>query len=195
MVQQTSSATTSSSSSQSAYEDQPHKMSTRPDTFRASRSISYPTDRRTKTNLHILVAEDDPTNSTILRKRLEMSGHTVYLTRDGKECASVFREKANCFDAMPVVDGLTATKMIRESEQSSARGGALKKRVPILVVSSSSKEKDRQVYIDTGFDGWIMKPVGLHRIGDLLDGVYENERRSNYIYRPGMWDEGGWFEG
>lgn len=96
---------------------------------------------------------------------------------------------------MPVVDGLTATKMIRESEQSSARGGALKKRVPILVVSSSSKEKDRQVYIDTGFDGWIMKPVGLHRIGDLLDGVYENERRSNYIYRPGMWDEGGWFEG
>lgn len=29
-----------------------------------------------------------------------MSGHTVYLTRDGKECASVFREKANCFDAV-----------------------------------------------------------------------------------------------
>ncbi|KAE8356417.1 CheY-like superfamily [Aspergillus coremiiformis] len=176
-------------------------MSSRPDaSSRPTRSMTFPTDKQSKTNLHILVAEDDPTNSTILRKRLEMSGHTVYLTRDGKECASVYREMAHCFDAvlmdlqMPVVDGLTATKMIRESEQSSARGEALKHRVPILVVSSSSTEKDRQIYIDSGFDGWVMKPVGFHRIGDLLDGVYENERRSNYIYRPGRWDEGGWFE-
>ncbi|KAF7595081.1 hypothetical protein BBP40_007284 [Aspergillus hancockii] len=187
---------------QSTNKDQPPRSPTRPDTFRTTRSMSYPTDKRTKTNLHILVAEDDPTNSTILRKRLEMSGHTVYLTSNGKECASAYREKANCFDAvlmdlqMPVVDGLTATKMIRETEQSSAGGQMpIKKRVPILVTSSSSTERDRQIYIDTGFDGWIMKPVGFHRIGNLLDGVYQNELRSSYLYRPGMWDEGGWFEG
>ncbi|KAE8151361.1 hypothetical protein BDV25DRAFT_152680 [Aspergillus avenaceus] len=89
---------------------------------------------------------------------------------------------------MPIVDGLTATKMIRESERSG------KKRVPILVTSSSSTERDRQVYIDCGFDGWIMKPVDFGRIGYLLDGVYRDELRSQFVYRPGMWEEGGWFE-
>jgi signal transduction histidine kinase len=53
-----------------------------------------------KENLHILVAEDDPTNSAILRKRLEKSGHTVHMTENGKECASAFRDNEHSFDAV-----------------------------------------------------------------------------------------------
>jgi light-regulated signal transduction histidine kinase (bacteriophytochrome) len=54
----------------------------------------------TRTNLHVLVAEDDPINSMIVCKRLEKSGHTVHLTGNGKECAAVYREKPSSFDAI-----------------------------------------------------------------------------------------------
>jgi anti-sigma regulatory factor (Ser/Thr protein kinase) len=53
-----------------------------------------------KKNLHILVAEDDPTNSAILRKRLEKAGHIVHMTENGKECASAFRDNEHSFDAV-----------------------------------------------------------------------------------------------
>lgn len=40
--------------------------------------------------LHVLVAEDDPVNRAILKKRLEMDGHEVTLTKDGSEAVETF---------------------------------------------------------------------------------------------------------
>ncbi|KAF4154839.1 hypothetical protein CNMCM6069_008809 [Aspergillus lentulus] len=158
-----------------------------------------------KKNLHILVAEDDPTNSAIVRKRLQKSGHTVHMTENGKECASVFRDNAHSFDAvlmdiqMPIVDGMGSTKMIREYEQLEATSTSVPatcrpQRIPIFAVSASLMEKDRQTYIDAGFDGWIMKPVDFRRVAHLLDGVYKEEVREDSLYKPGMWEKGGWFD-
>ena len=50
--------------------------------------------------LRVLVAEDDPVNSKIVKKRLEKAGHTVYLTGNGEECASAYEEKAESFDVV-----------------------------------------------------------------------------------------------
>ncbi|GFF22873.1 hybrid signal transduction histidine kinase J [Aspergillus udagawae] len=172
-----------------------------------SRNVTTTTvsDGSSKKNLHILVAEDDPTNSAILRKRLEKSGHTVHMTENGKECASAFCDNAHSFDAvlmdiqMPIVDGMGSTKMIREFEElapSSTSVSAMcqPRRIPIFAVSASLVEKDRQTYIDAGFDGWIMKPVDFKRVVRLLDGVYKEEAREDSLYKPGMWEKGGWFD-
>jgi DNA-binding response OmpR family regulator len=67
-------------------------------------------------------------------------------------------------------------------------------RIPIFAVSASLVERDRQSYIDSGFDGWIMKPIDFQRVHILLGGVSSPEARNSCIYRPGMWEEGGWFE-
>lgn len=48
----------------------------------------------------ILVAEDDPINSRIMKKRLEKLGHKVYCTVNGEECASAHGEDAASFDAV-----------------------------------------------------------------------------------------------
>jgi light-regulated signal transduction histidine kinase (bacteriophytochrome) len=48
----------------------------------------------------ILVAEDDPINSKIIKKRLEKLGHTVHCTVNGEECASAHGEDAASFDAV-----------------------------------------------------------------------------------------------
>ena len=63
----------------------------------------------TADHLHVLVAEDDPVNSKIIKKRLEKYGHDVYLTINGEECANAYGEKATFFDVvlmdMQVRDG------------------------------------------------------------------------------------------
>ncbi|KAJ5671972.1 hypothetical protein N7507_001099 [Penicillium longicatenatum] len=144
--------------------------------------------------LRILIAEDDPINSSIVKKRLEKFGYSICMTGNGKECASVHRESPISFDVilmdlqMPIVDGLCATKMIREYEQQSAYH-----RTPVFAVSASLIEKDRQVYLDAGFDGWIMKPIDFQRVHLLLNGVLSAERRDDALYQPGMWEQGGWF--
>lgn len=53
-----------------------------------------------KSCLHVLVAEDDTVNSTIVRKRLEKLGHTVHLTVNGKECATAYKDGPDLFDAV-----------------------------------------------------------------------------------------------
>ena len=100
---------------------------------------------------------------------------------------------------MPIVDGLTSTKMIRSFEKThpdhrlSSRA-ALNGRVPIIAVSASLVEKDRQVYIDAGFDGWILKPIAFNRLTELGKGIVDKKVRKENLYQPGAWESGGWFD-
>lgn len=50
--------------------------------------------------LHVLVAEDDPVNSKIIKKRLEKQGHSVHLTVNGEECSSTYGEKPESYDVI-----------------------------------------------------------------------------------------------
>ena len=51
-------------------------------------------------SLSILVAEDDPINSRIVKKRLEKLGHNVRCTVNGEECATAHGDSATAFDAV-----------------------------------------------------------------------------------------------
>ncbi|KAL9126953.1 MAG: hypothetical protein Q9217_004076 [Psora testacea] len=171
-------------------------------------------------SLQVLVAEDDPINSKIIKKRLEKIGHDVHLTINGEECSSTYGEKPTSFDVilmdmqvssspypfhapltpckMPIVDGLTSTKMIRSFEKSHpsntlSKRAALNGRTPIFAVSASLVEKERHTYIDSGFDGWILKPIDFKRLSVLLSGIVEADTRQSCLYEPGQWERGGWF--
>jgi len=154
--------------------------------------------------LRVLVAEDDPVNSRIIQKRLEKLNHTVKLTVNGEECSSTYCDNTCDFDLvlmdmqMPIVDGLTSTKMIRSHEkahpsQSLSVRASLNGRVPIIAVSASLKEKDRQVYMDAGFDGWIPKPISFVRLTEIMEGLVDRPIRRKNLYKPGSWERGGWF--
>jgi light-regulated signal transduction histidine kinase (bacteriophytochrome) len=54
----------------------------------------------TADRMRVLVAEDDPVNSRIVKKRLEKMQHNVYLTVNGEECASAFGENPKDFDVV-----------------------------------------------------------------------------------------------
>ncbi|MCJ1344826.1 Light-sensor Protein kinase [Peltigera leucophlebia] len=127
-------------------------------------------------NLQIFVAEDDPIiNGKIVRKRLEKIGHSVHLTVNGEDCANAFRDRADYFffDAVLMDIQELACLIV----------------LPVMVeshaVSASLVEKDRQLYIDGGFDGWIPKPVDFKRLNTLLVGIVDKDIRGNCLYKKG----------
>ena len=100
---------------------------------------------------------------------------------------------------MPIVDGYTSTKMIRSSEKTHAAPNlslraSLNGRIPIFAVSASLVEREREKYIDIGFDGWILKPIDFKRVNTIFDGIVEEETRNATLYQPGHWEQGGWFK-
>ncbi|KAK5995213.1 Cyanobacterial phytochrome B-like protein [Cladobotryum mycophilum] len=172
--------------------------------FKSPQIVTSVTTGDTRTSLRILVAEDDPINLKILKKRLERAGHEVHHAVNGEDCATMYREKSSAYDVvlmdmqMPIVDGLTSTKMIRAMEKTPEHVGhsplsAICDRIPIFAVSASLVEKGRETYIDAGFDGWILKPVDFKRLSTLLEGIQEDETRNACLYAPGEWERGGWF--
>lgn len=75
-----------------------------------------------------------------------------------------------------------------------SRCARLNSRIPVFAVSASLVEKERQKYMDAGFDGWILKPVDFKRVGLLLKGIVDDEAQKESLYQPGKWEQGGWFE-
>ncbi|EKV11459.1 Sensor histidine kinase/response regulator, putative [Penicillium digitatum] len=156
--------------------------------------------------LNVLVAEDDPINSKIIQKRLTKLGHTVELTSNGEACKIAFASATKCFDVvlmdiqMPILDGMRATRAIREFESKTPKEALSDKamhndRVPIFAVSATLVEKDRKTYVDTGFDGWVMKPINFSRLNVLLSGLCDRSARKAATYTPDReWENGGWFD-
>ncbi|KAI0021838.1 hsp90-like protein [Xylariomycetidae sp. FL0641] len=202
------------------YVDQPRDQPGAPQTGQSSGVLyetSEPLDRKQASKakfgapppaqsgkLEVLVAEDDPINMKILKKRLEKAGHEVIQAVNGDDCATVYKEEPAKFDLilmdmqMPIVDGLNSTKMIRAFEQSEEQPphsplAAHHGRTPIFAVSASLVEKDRSMYTEAGFDGWILKPIDFKRLNVLLEGITKDDVRERCLYEPGEWERGGWF--
>lgn len=106
---------------------------------------------------------------------------------------------------MPFIDGLGAAKMIRALEASAepshtsveshtSMESTKRRRVPIIAVSASLLEKELDNYVAAGFDGWILKPVSFPRLQQLLAGIDNLEIRGEIVYKPGHWEQGGWFK-
>ncbi|KAJ5495950.1 hypothetical protein N7539_001066 [Penicillium diatomitis] len=148
-------------------------------------------DRDIASKLRVLVAEDDPVNSHIMKRRLEKLGYDVHLTANGKECAAIYGQNPGSYDAilmdlqMPVVDGLSAAKLIRDQE---GQATLACDRVPIFAISASLVEKDRPIYMEAGFNGLIMKPIDFGKVNTLLEGVQSKEQREQCQYQPGFWE-------
>ena len=98
---------------------------------------------------------------------------------------------------MPIMDGHTSTKEIRSFENSSGSDDdslPSKNRVPIIAVSATLVERERDFYVDVGFDGWVLKPIPFDRLRHIMSGVADPVARKEDIFKPGCWERGGWFK-
>ncbi|KAF8429782.1 hypothetical protein EV426DRAFT_135295 [Tirmania nivea] len=147
--------------------------------------------------LSVLIAEDDTINSLILKKRMEKLSYNVKVTENGQQCADAFKADQDKYDLilmdmeMPIMDGGTATALIREAEI--VRRDSAKCRIPIFAISTSLVEGRRLEYMRIGFDGWLLKPVDFKRLLVLIRGIDDEAVRNQEKYTPGKWGAGGWF--
>ncbi|WP_102798200.1 MHYT domain-containing protein [Bowmanella denitrificans] len=110
--------------------------------------------------LRILVADDIQQNQDLLALLLGNAGHQVDLAGNGLE--AVDRVKQQAFDLvlmdiqMPELDGLAATKAIREWERLQGRD-----KLPVIALTASVLEEDKQAAREAGMQGFASKPVDM----------------------------------
>ena len=112
--------------------------------------------------LRVLVAEDCSVNQRVVGYQLQRLGHSEVIVSDGR--AALEAVAFSQFDVilmdcqMPRVDGLMATRLIRERERDSGR------RTWIIAMTANVMQRDRDACIDAGMDDYLPKPI---KLGDL----------------------------
>jgi CheY-like chemotaxis protein len=116
-------------------------------------------------HMRILVAQDNNINRIVACSMLERLGQTADFALNGQEAieaAQQFRYDLILMDvAMPVLDGLKATRQIRKI--SGSRG-----RVPILGLTAHAGDAERQSCRDAGFNEVLSNPFLITSLPDAL---------------------------
>ncbi|WP_116474892.1 response regulator [Zobellella maritima] len=114
----------------------------------------------------VLLVEDGLTNQKVAIDLLSQRGHRVELAENGVEAIDAVRRQQ--FDVvlmdihMPVMDGLAATRAIRELERGKGE------HVPIIAMTASATKEDRERCLAAGMDDYVTKPF---RAAELYDAV------------------------
>jgi len=127
----------------------------------------------------VLIVEDNLVNQRVLQKQLKALGTEVHLANHGGEALEKLLQSTYCSEGgtlqlgvvlmdqeMPVMDGLTCTRRIRELE----REGKIRVHVPIIAVTANARSEQIQTAIDAGMDDVVSKPF---RIPDLVPKIEE----------------------
>lgn len=122
-------------------------------------------------NLKILYAEDNLVNQKITEILLQKMGLTCDIAHDGQQALDMHQAKN--YDVilmdmqMPRIDGLDATKTIREWELNKKN----KTCVYIIAITANNFETDRQLCFDAGMDNFLSKPFSKQQLETVLQNA------------------------
>lgn len=124
---------------------------------------------------NVLLVEDTEDNRVMLRRLLEMSGYRVSVATNGAEAvqkAEHVSPQVILMDlSLPVIDGLAATRRIREVSRL--------KDVPIIAVSAHDTMDFHAEALAAGCDAYITKPIDYDELQGLIEhmlGMYKKKR-------------------
>jgi two-component system sensor histidine kinase/response regulator len=112
----------------------------------------------------VLLVEDNFVNQKVAVRFLERLGCTVEVASNGAEGVAACQERQ--FDIvlmdlqMPVMDGMTATRKIRDWETS--------RHTPIIALTANAMTGDRELCEAAGMDGYLTKPIEVERLRSVL---------------------------
>jgi CheY-like chemotaxis protein len=114
----------------------------------------------------ILVVEDNPMNMELFKDLLEVQGYEVHEATNAQEALD--QVKSNEFDLilmdvqLPGMDGLSATKLIREDPQN--------KNIPIIALTAYAMKGDEDRMKEAGCGGYIAKPIDVKEFPKTVAG-------------------------
>ena len=138
--------------------------------------------------MQILLVEDNPFNRELAQIILEKANQAVTMAANGVEALTIMGQKE--FDAvlmdvtMPIMDGVTATRLLRQCEQGESAGPAEQqpildllvarcrgRRTPVIALTAQASEEDRQQCRACGMDAYLTKPFQPEEILAVLGRI------------------------
>jgi signal transduction histidine kinase/DNA-binding response OmpR family regulator len=125
--------------------------------------------REKRPRLHLLLAEDNSVNRQLAAHLLFKRGHTVVAVQNGQESLAALKKEP--FDAilmdvqMPEMDGLTATRLIRENERMTGR------HIPIIAMTAHAMRGDREKCLAAGMDSYVPKPINPEEFYAVIESL------------------------
>src|SRR5580700_6416964 len=124
----------------------------RPHRHAGSRLISPMTEHR-----RILVVDDEPQITRVLRTALSSQGYDIRVANDGETAQEIMKDWTPDLVitdlSMPNMDGLELCRRLRQTTQ-----------VPILVLSVKGEERTKVQALDAGADDYVTKPFGMEEL-------------------------------
>jgi signal transduction histidine kinase/ActR/RegA family two-component response regulator len=123
-------------------------------------------------NVRVLAAEDNDTNQLVLKTLLAQAGLEVTMVEDGQQAVEAW--EAQPWDIilmdiqMPVMDGLAATRTIRERERTTGR-----RRTPIIAVTANAMTHQVAEYEAAGMDSVAAKPIDIISLLNAMQAALE----------------------
>ncbi len=131
-----------------------------------SAESDYPVNTQ---SLRILLAEDNHVNQKLASRVLEKMGHSIKIAENGQIALDLFKNDA--FDLilmdvmMPEMDGLTATRNIREMEK------IQNEHIPIIALTANAIKGDKEECLLAGMDGYVAKPLRVNELKHVISQV------------------------
>lgn len=113
---------------------------------------------------NILLVEDNPVNQELTQQMLELFGYKVIIAKNGEEGIAIYKSNSRInlilMDIrMPNIDGIHATKIIRQIEKEENRI-----HIPILALTAAAMKEEITEVMQNEFEGCITKPVELQTL-------------------------------
>ncbi|MBU0654787.1 MAG: response regulator [Gammaproteobacteria bacterium] len=132
---------------------------------------------RTQHSLRVLLAEDNTVNRMLAVRLLTRAGHQVMEAENGRQAVALWQ--SNMPDVilmdvqMPEMDGLEATRLIRDAEQRNQLTP-----IPIIALTANAMESDKERCLAVGMDDFLSKPFQIQTLLDVLQRVCPVSMRS-----------------
>lgn len=120
--------------------------------------------------MKVLFAEDENDLREVIKKYLEFQGYYVDAVTNGSQAVDKLSKDA--YDViimdimMPVMDGVTAMKKIREAGNT----------IPAIFLTAKSEVSDRVEGLDAGADDYLTKPFAMQELSARLRALYRRKR-------------------
>ncbi|KAI9872808.1 MAG: hypothetical protein M1830_001172, partial [Pleopsidium flavum] len=137
-----------------------------------------------KSSIKVLIVEDNLVNQRVLQRQLHNLSYVVHVANHGGEALDRLKEsrywqghEKTGLDLsvvlmdleMPVMDGLTCARKIRELEKS----GELVRHVPIIAVTANARLEQIDTALEAGMDDVVSKPFRIPDLVPKIEGLLE----------------------